>query len=108
RSRARGASRWGADMWLHVSAGLGTSPYAPARFACPPEADLLTMVPRGSRPFGTPNPARRQAASHGRTTNDRPAGEPDADVGVRRSSAACLVRDAKPGPPSSRQQRPLD
>ncbi|GAB3915044.1 metallophosphoesterase [Kibdelosporangium lantanae] len=26
RSRARGASRWGAHMWLHVSAGLGTSP----------------------------------------------------------------------------------
>src|SRR6476661_112365 len=24
--------------WLHVSAGLGTSPYAPARFACRPEA----------------------------------------------------------------------
>ena len=23
---------------LHVSAGLGTSPYAPVRFACPPEA----------------------------------------------------------------------
>jgi predicted MPP superfamily phosphohydrolase len=52
RSRARGASRWGAHMWLHVSAGLGTSPYAPARFACPPEATLLTLVPRpsGGRP----------------------------------------------------------
>ncbi|MGH3516197.1 MAG: metallophosphoesterase [Haloechinothrix sp.] len=47
RSRARGASRWGADMWLHVSAGLGTSPFAPVRFACPPEASLLTLVPRG-------------------------------------------------------------
>jgi uncharacterized protein len=46
RSRARGVSRWGAGMWLHVSAGLGTSPYAPARFACPPEASLLTLVPR--------------------------------------------------------------
>ncbi|WP_020497235.1 metallophosphoesterase [Sciscionella marina] len=45
RSRARGASRWGAHMWLHVSAGLGTSPYAPVRFACPPEANLLTLVP---------------------------------------------------------------
>jgi predicted MPP superfamily phosphohydrolase len=45
RSRARGASRWGAHMWLHVSAGLGTSPYAPIRFACPPEASLLTLVP---------------------------------------------------------------
>jgi predicted MPP superfamily phosphohydrolase len=29
---------------LHVSAGLGTSPYAPIRFACPPEATLLTLV----------------------------------------------------------------
>jgi predicted MPP superfamily phosphohydrolase len=48
RTRARGASRWGAHMWLHVSAGLGTSPYAPVRFACPPEASLLTLVPRGT------------------------------------------------------------
>lgn len=31
---------------LHVSAGLGTSPYAPYRFACRPEASLLTLVPR--------------------------------------------------------------
>jgi predicted MPP superfamily phosphohydrolase len=27
-----------------VSAGLGTSIYAPVRFACPPEATLLTLV----------------------------------------------------------------
>ena len=33
--------------WLHVSAGLGTSPYAPMRFACPPEASLLTLIPTG-------------------------------------------------------------
>ncbi len=52
RSRARGVSRWGAHMWLHVSAGLGTSPFAPVRFACPPEASLLTLVPR---PAGTTN-----------------------------------------------------
>jgi predicted MPP superfamily phosphohydrolase len=32
--------------WLHVSAGLGTSPYAPVRFACPPEATLLTLTAR--------------------------------------------------------------
>ena len=32
--------------WLHVSAGLGTSPYAPYRFACPPEATLLTLTAR--------------------------------------------------------------
>jgi predicted MPP superfamily phosphohydrolase len=45
RRRARGLSRWTDGMWLHVSAGLGTSPYAPVRFACPPEATLLTLVP---------------------------------------------------------------
>lgn len=43
RGRARGLSRFD-DAWLHVSAGLGTSPYAPMRFACPPEASLLTLV----------------------------------------------------------------
>ncbi len=47
RSRARGSSRWGAHMRLHVSAGLGTSPYAPYRFACRPEVSLLELVPRG-------------------------------------------------------------
>ena len=36
---------------LHVSAGLGTSPYAPYRFACPPEATLLTLVARGTSPL---------------------------------------------------------
>ncbi|MDP9442829.1 MAG: metallophosphoesterase [Actinomycetota bacterium] len=30
--------------WLHVSAGLGTSPYAPVRFCCRPEASLLTLT----------------------------------------------------------------
>lgn len=54
RSRARGASRWGAHTWLHVSAGLGTSPFAPIRFACPPEASLLTLVARNT---GTGVPA---------------------------------------------------
>ncbi len=44
RRQASGVSRWG-DAWLHVSAGLGTSPYTPVRFACPPEATLLTLVP---------------------------------------------------------------
>jgi predicted MPP superfamily phosphohydrolase len=46
RSRARGLSRWGSRMWLNVSAGLGNSPYMPIRFACRPEATLLTLVPR--------------------------------------------------------------
>jgi len=31
--------------FLHISAGLGTSPWAPVRFACRPEATLLTLVP---------------------------------------------------------------
>lgn len=44
RARARWLSRYGERTWLHVSAGLGTSPYAPFRFACPPEATLLTLV----------------------------------------------------------------
>ena len=43
--QAKGLSHWG-DALLHVSAGLGTSPYAPVRFACPPEATLLTLVAR--------------------------------------------------------------
>jgi predicted MPP superfamily phosphohydrolase len=60
RSRARGASRWGAHTWLHVSAGLGTSPYAPVRFACPPEATLLTLVPR---PAAVEAPDEQAAAS---------------------------------------------
>jgi predicted MPP superfamily phosphohydrolase len=38
----------GNTAWLYVSAGLGTSPWAPARFACRPEATLLTLVPRWS------------------------------------------------------------
>lgn len=57
RHRAKGVSRWwpGAGerpssqapdraAWLEVSAGLGTSPYAPVRFACRPEATLLTLT----------------------------------------------------------------
>ncbi|HEY7223023.1 MAG TPA: metallophosphoesterase [Micromonosporaceae bacterium] len=47
RRMARGLHRWPASpAWLHVSAGLGTHPTAPVRFACPPEASLLTLVPR--------------------------------------------------------------
>ena len=48
RSRARGLTRGPASQgraWLHVSAGLGTSPYAPVRLCCRPEASLLTLVP---------------------------------------------------------------
>jgi predicted MPP superfamily phosphohydrolase len=38
----RGENRGGSI--LHVSAGLGTSPYTPVRFACRPEASLLTLT----------------------------------------------------------------
>ena len=38
----------GNTAWLYVSAGLGTSPWAPARFACRPEATLLTLAPRSA------------------------------------------------------------
>jgi predicted MPP superfamily phosphohydrolase len=47
RRMAKGLHRWpGSDAWLHVSAGLGTHPTAPVRFACPPEASILTLIPR--------------------------------------------------------------
>ncbi|MFP5224812.1 MAG: metallophosphoesterase [Actinomycetota bacterium] len=35
--------------FLHVSAGLGTSMYAPYRFACRPEVSILELVPRVKR-----------------------------------------------------------
>ncbi len=65
RKQAKGVSRWphggtdgaedgtgvgtgvGADqepVWLHVSAGMGTAPSTVVRFACRPEASLLTLV----------------------------------------------------------------
>ncbi|WP_084106562.1 metallophosphoesterase [Demequina sp. NBRC 110056] len=54
-SRAKGLHGWpgarpdqdGGDdsVWLHVSAGVGTSPYTPIRLACRPEATLLTLLP---------------------------------------------------------------
>jgi predicted MPP superfamily phosphohydrolase len=53
RQHVRWLHRWAqpspghpTGTWLHVSAGLGTSPYAPVRFACPPEATLLTLTAR--------------------------------------------------------------
>ena len=48
RARARGLHTHRTDghepSWMHVSAGLGTSPYAQVRFACRPEATLLTLT----------------------------------------------------------------
>jgi uncharacterized protein len=48
RERASGLHRHPIEgpAWLHVSAGLGTSPFTPARFCCRPEASLLTLVPQ--------------------------------------------------------------
>ncbi|MGI8578370.1 MAG: metallophosphoesterase [Nocardioidaceae bacterium] len=47
RARSRGLHHHdaaGRRSWLHVSAGLGTSPYAPYRFCCYPEASLVTLT----------------------------------------------------------------
>ncbi len=51
-NQARGLSEWthlGRTVPLNVSAGLGHSIYAPVRFACRPEASLLTLIPRGGQ-----------------------------------------------------------
>lgn len=49
RAYAKGLKRWeapdGSTAWLHVSAGLGTSPYAKVRIATRPEASLLHVYP---------------------------------------------------------------
>lgn len=47
--QARGLSQWSHDdrtIPLNVSAGVGHSIYAPVRFACRPEASLITLLPR--------------------------------------------------------------
>ncbi|MFV9632463.1 metallophosphoesterase [Mycobacterium neumannii] len=61
RSRVKGPSRWGAHTQLHVSAGIGTSPYAPLRFCCRPEATLLTLV---AAPIGGQDADTRAGTSH--------------------------------------------
>jgi predicted MPP superfamily phosphohydrolase len=45
--RARGLTRFGHQPWLNVSAGMGTSPFAPIRVASPPEVSLVTLIPSG-------------------------------------------------------------
>lgn len=47
--QSRGLSRFGADLTLHVSAGLGHSRFAPVRFAARPEASVLDLVHRPPR-----------------------------------------------------------
>ncbi|ULE35024.1 metallophosphoesterase [Mycobacterium sp. IDR2000157661] len=61
RSRVKGPSRWGAHTQLHVSAGIGTSPYSPLRFCCRPEATLLTLV---ATPIGGRDADTRAGRSH--------------------------------------------
>lgn len=53
RHRARGLTV-DDGTWLHVSAGLGSSPYLPVRVACRPEATLLQLVARPTGPAGGP------------------------------------------------------
>ncbi|MFI2351018.1 metallophosphoesterase [Streptomyces sp. NPDC019443] len=48
-ARVKGLSTHRSDSnvsYLHVSAGCGTNRYTPVRFACPPEATLLTLTTR--------------------------------------------------------------
>lgn len=57
RARVSGLHRHPADSmagdagssWLQVSAGAGTSPYAPVRFCCRPEAVLITLTAQVSK-----------------------------------------------------------
>lgn len=69
-ARARGLHNHhagGREAWLHVSAGIGTSPYAPYRFCCPPEATSLTLTAlperSGDRAAPVDPPPGRHAAA---------------------------------------------
>lgn len=42
--RARGLTKFGSEPYLHVSAGMGTSPFARIRVASPPEVSLVTLT----------------------------------------------------------------
>jgi predicted MPP superfamily phosphohydrolase len=42
--RSRGVTKINDEPWLNVSAGMGMSPFAPIRFACPPEVSLITLT----------------------------------------------------------------
>lgn len=61
-SQAKGSSWIGADLRLHVTAGLGHSIYAPIRFASRPEVSVLDVVP------GRPGPLSARSGP------DRPIG----------------------------------
>ena len=42
--RSRGVTKVNDEPWLNVSAGIGTSPFARIRVACPPEVSLITLT----------------------------------------------------------------
>jgi predicted MPP superfamily phosphohydrolase len=44
--RARGLTQFGNEPYLHVSAGMGTSPFARIRVASPPEVSIVTLTPK--------------------------------------------------------------
>src|SRR5699024_11665167 len=55
--RASGLHGWPGEsgsevdsLWLHVSNGIGTSPFTPVRFACRPSVTLVTLTTRGAPP----------------------------------------------------------
>jgi predicted MPP superfamily phosphohydrolase len=45
--QSRGLTRVAGEPWLHVSAGMGHSPWTPFRLLCPREASLLTLTSDG-------------------------------------------------------------
>jgi predicted MPP superfamily phosphohydrolase len=63
RQMARGVHRLN-GAWLHVCAGLGTSTYAPVRFACRPEACVLELVAGSGKETGSV-PERDRATTRG-------------------------------------------
>ena len=97
RSRVKGPSRWGAHTQLHVSAGIGTSPYAPARFCCRPEATLLTLIPREPEPELHESAPQQGAFAHPTSGFNacrlRAISSPRFEHGVWRSLVARFVRD---------------
>ena len=123
-ARAKGLHRHPADSapgdpgssWLHVSAGLGTSPYARIRVACRPEATLLTL--RAAAADRAPGAHRARGADY----DGRPGARVCSPcsragrlvgpaIGLWRSLVARLVRDeeaagSNPVSPTSGTQEP--
>ena len=86
RAQAQGLSVWHRgprSAFLNVSAGIGTSIYAPVRFACPPEAIVLTLDARPALTVGIDGCRYRLSLTGCRRRGD----------GVWRSLVARVVRD---------------